>query len=405
VRLARGACLLAALAAGCAPESNSTDPKAAAPAAKSAAQPLVFSMEWVPVPGAPNRMAVEVRGLDPALQKQIELADMTVEWWNRLLCVFADAPGAAAPAGLPPVLGTHTHERGVLRFTPQFPIEPGIRYRAVFDPAALGGRATKRDQKLTLVHFVPPRELTPTTVVSAVYPSAGVLPENLLKFYLHFSAPMSRGNIYEHIRLLDDAGKPVELPFLEIDEELWSPDRTRLTLFIDPGRIKRGVKPLEEIGPALVEGRNFTLVIARDWKDGAGTPLKEQFRKAFRVGPQDRTPPDPSKWGLEPPRADSRDPLIVSFNKPMDHALALRMIRVTAGGSDIAGEPQLSHFEQRWTFVPDRPWKPGLHKLVVQTLIEDLAGNNIGKPFEVDMFDRVERRLTTANVSREFEVK
>ena len=73
-----------------------------------------------------------------------------------------------------------------------------------------------------------------------------MLPENLLKFYVHFSAPMSRGNIYDYIRLLNADGKQVELPFLEIDEELWDDSLTRLTLFIDPGRIKRGVLPLEE---------------------------------------------------------------------------------------------------------------------------------------------------------------
>ena len=66
---------------------------------------------------------------------------------------------------------------------------------------------------------------------------------------------MSRGHIYDHIRLLDAQGAPVELPFLEIDEELWNAEMTRLTLFIDPGRIKRGVKPLEEIGPSLVAGQ------------------------------------------------------------------------------------------------------------------------------------------------------
>jgi hypothetical protein len=48
----------------------------------------------------------------------------------------------------------------------------------------------------------------------------------------------------------------------------------RLTLFIDPGRIKRGVLPLEEVGPALEEGKRYTLMIDRDLKDGTGNPLK-----------------------------------------------------------------------------------------------------------------------------------
>jgi hypothetical protein len=38
-------------------------------------------------------------------------------------------------------------------------------------------------------------------------------------------------------------------------------------------------------------------------------------------------------------------------------------------------------------FVPGEPWKAGPYHLVVQNTIEDLAGNNIGKPFEVDLFD------------------
>ena len=44
------------------------------------------------------------------------------------------------------------------------------------------------------------------------------------------------------------------------------------------------------------------------------------------------------------------------------------------------------------------PWKQGQHQLVVQTTIEDLAGNNIGKPFDVDLFEGVQRRLTTSTV-------
>ena len=43
----------------------------------------------------------------------------------------------------------------------------------------------------------------PETIVSQVYPTANSLPENLLKFYLHFSAPMSQGKVYSYIHLLN----------------------------------------------------------------------------------------------------------------------------------------------------------------------------------------------------------
>jgi len=34
---------------------------------------------------------------------------------------------------------------------------------------------------------------------------------------------MQRGHIYDYIHLRNEAGQNVELPFLEIDEELWNP--------------------------------------------------------------------------------------------------------------------------------------------------------------------------------------
>ena len=149
---------------------------------------------------------------------------------------------------------------------------------------------------------------------------------------------MSRGQIYEHIHLRDDLGKEIELPFLEIDEELWDPAMTRLTLFIDPGRIKRGVLPLEEIGPALEAGKSYSLMIDADWKDGAGNPLQAAFEKRFRVVAPDREPPDPSRWQIQAPQAGTRDPLQVAFPEPMDHALAQRVIHVVADlGKEVSG--------------------------------------------------------------------
>jgi hypothetical protein len=247
---------------------------------------------------------------------------------------------------------------------------------------------------------LPLQRAAPTTVVAQIFPSADLLPENLLKFYVHFSAPMSRGHIYEHIHLTDERGKDIELPFLEIDEELWDPAMKRLTLFIDPGRIKRGVQPLEEVGPALEEGKRFTLMIDPGWVDGSGNPLKAGFRKTFRVGAPDREPPDPAQWKIAAPAAGTRKPLRITFPKPMDHALALRMIRVP----NVDGRAALEDQERVWLFTPSKEWQAGRHKVQVQTTIEDLAGNNIGKPFEVDLFESVQPKITNAIVELPFAI-
>src|SRR5262249_5583071 len=154
-----------------------------------------------------------------------------------------------------------------------------------------------------------------------VYPTRDRLPENQLKFYLHFSAPMSRGEAYDRVRLLDDKGKLVEKPFLELAEELWDDSGTRFTLFFDPGRIKRGLKPREIYGPALEEGKSYTFVVDRGWPDAEGNPLKAEFRKSFRVGPPDDTQPDVANWKLTPPSPGTDAPLTVTFPEPLDHAM------------------------------------------------------------------------------------
>src|SRR5262249_16285899 len=130
---------------------------------------------------------------------------------------------------------------------------------------------------------IPKSSASPTTVIQQIYPTANKLPENQFRFYIHFSAPMSRGEAYQHIQLLTAAGKPVEQAFLELNEELWDPEMRRLTLLFHPGRVKKGLQPREELGPILEEGKSYTLVIDSKWTDAKGNPLKESFRKAFKV--------------------------------------------------------------------------------------------------------------------------
>lgn len=326
--------------------------------------------------------------------------------WTRLLSIYAEQGNALEGMGLPSMAGNYRVDDAGIQFRPAFPLEPGVSYRAVLRLDRLPGPRDADTKLMTSSFLIPVLKREPSTVVRQIYPSGDVLPENLLKFYLHFSAPMSRGQIYQYIHLLTGTGGEVELPFLELDEELWNPDMTRLTLFIDPGRIKREVRPLEEIGPALEQGKHFKLVIDRDWQDARGNPMMAAFEKSFAVGPPDREAPDPKRWAIESPRHETRAPLTINFGKPMDHALAQRMIHVTdSAGEAKAGKASLTHQEQRWLFEPDHPWKAGAHQLIVQTTIEDLSGNNIGKPFEVDLFEGVERKLTRETVRIAFEVQ
>jgi hypothetical protein len=364
------------------------------------------TVRWVQDHHQTDKIVVEVNGLNEIALRRLQSANWKLPRWQRLLSVYAEPRGERSQKSLPSMLGVYRIESGSLLFEPQFPLEPGITYRAIFRPARLpGGKKTATGEVISVFELTAKRH-NPTTTVKNIYPSAGIVPENLLKFYLHFSEAMSRGHIYDHIRLRDEAGKEIELPFLEIDEELWDPTMTRLTLFLDPGRIKRGVRPLEEVGPALETGKSYTLVIGSDLQDGAGNPLKESFKKEFKVGPPDREPPEPSAWKIQTPLLDAREPLAVNFMEPIDHALALRLIAVMGeSGERIDGEATLADEERRWIFTPVIPWRRGSYKLVIQTTLEDLAGNNIGKPFDVDLFEGVQRRLTSSTVELSFEIR
>jgi hypothetical protein len=78
------------------------------------------------------------------------------------------------------------------------------------------------------------------------------------------------------------------------------------------------------------------------------------------------------------------------------------MILVTAQGQAISGQTTLSNNERQWSFVPAKPWSPGAYHIVVQAILEDLAGNNVGKPFEVDVVAEPVRPGTNSPLSLTF---
>jgi hypothetical protein len=339
-------------------------------------------LRWVTDPADPSRAVVEVTGLPPGLTAALTRPTNPPAEWSNVLAVYVESDTARAGGPLPSMLGTYSVKEGTLRFEPRFPLIAGLNYRAEFHPGA--------DPKLKTVTAFhrPPAPDAARTTVARIYPSAATLPENLLKFYVHFSAPMSRGRVWEHLRLIDETGKTVDLPFLELDEELWDPTMKRLTVFIDPGRIKRGVRPLEEIGPALEAGKRYRFAVDGACRDATGQALARGFEKAFTVGAADRETPDPAKWKIEPPAAGTRDALVVRFPDPMDQAITHRVFRVTnEAGQMVEGTVELTDNERCWSFVPAAPWPGGRLQIVVPTAIEDLAGNNIGKLFDVDLFE------------------
>jgi hypothetical protein len=317
-----------------------------------------------------------------------------VKGWGSIFNVYAGA------GDVPPLAGTYDIEGNDLVFHPNYPIEPGLHYRAVFRPLWGGAPVEKT--------FDGPRQdKTPSTRVERVYPSLDVLPSNQLRLYIYFSAPMSRGEADRYIHVLDENGKVLQgtdAVFLP-GEELWDSNYQRLTMTFDPGRIKRGLTSNEKIGPPIAEGKRYTLVIDRGWPDARGAPLVVGFRKSYRGGPAERNPPDPKEWRVTAPKAGTLDALVVDFQTPMNYPLLQRMLQVSGAQGGVTGTVSIDRQETRWLFTPREPWKTGDYQLIVNTAIEDLAGNHIGQPFDIDTFERVTEHITTNTVSLPFGVR
>lgn len=341
------------------------------------------SIRWVERDGG---LVVEVSSLDSETLDLLRRADLDGEGWAKVFPVFASPSGEPLGRDARPMLGDYRLEGDTVRFTPRFPLMANVLYRAEFDLARVPGGAGARRLRLSGTWEREADPGPPTVTVTRIDPSAEVLPANLLRFYLHFSGPMSQGHAYEHVRLLNDKGQPIELPFLELGEELWDTRGRRLTLLIDPGRIKTDLVPNRQVGPVLEAGRSYTLVIDPSWPDAQGRPLKSGARKTFRTSEPDHSSPSPKSWGLSLPSAGTRGALDIDLKGAIDRPQAERLIAIHDGSGPVAGTACVTESDTHFRFIPEAPWRPGPHSVVVSTVLEDPSGNSIERPFEVDLF-------------------
>ncbi len=326
--------------------------------------------------------AVEVTGVSRRDLSALSKANLTGEEWSALMRVSVKR-GAAQPGEEPlPVAGRYAIA-GSVRFVPLFPLDAGREYDVVFDPSRVARDGVPRMPATMAVISLPAVVQVPSTVVAAVYPAGDVIPENLLRMYVQFSGPMGQQGGLEHVVLLDARGRELPDALLPLDTELWNGDRTRFTLLFDPGRVKRDILPNRRMGRPLHAGDRITLVVKKDWLDARGVPLASEFRREYRVGAADERALDTAAWRVAPPPAGARDPLTVTFPEALDHGLLQRALGVTRAGAPVPGEPRIENGATRWLFVPRDAWQAGDYTLVVLPILEDVAGNRIGRRFEV----------------------
>lgn len=215
-------------------------------------------------------------------------------------------------------------------------------------------------------------------------PFVDEVPANHLKFYLHFSVPMERGDAFRHLRLIeiDEDGKEVtEVPEPFREVELWDETFTRMTVWLHPGRQKPGVNLNVEIGPILEEGKSYRLAISEGWKTESGEMLEGDRKKDFEAGRVDEEQPDPSTWGSGYGVDASGRPLVlVHTGESLDPQSARSRIEILVGGEAVDFEVRANQL-----VFPQPPEKIESFRIRIDPRLEDLAGNSLARPFNLDL--------------------
>ncbi len=277
-----------------------------------------------------------------------------------------------------PVLGTFEKRRnGYLAFTPAFPFTPGQAYEIIEDDKDYLRFIAKEAIKCSDNPF--PR-------VTDIYPKTDTVPENLLKMYISFSVPIdATQNIHDHITVYDTRSKETRDIFLKLENELWNKDRTAVTLWLDPGRIKKDLIPNKEQGNPIIKFRTYELLVVDNLRDMNGNRV-DSMRKQFFVSHRDETIPNVNSWNVHSPAKGTKEALKIDFNEALDAVLVLETIKIYNSDNQlIYGEFQLLNQGRSVQFIPENTWDSDSYTIQVESRLEDLAGNNLNRLFDVDL--------------------
>jgi len=271
------------------------------------------------------------------------------------------------------MLGEFVEEKGQVIFRPLIPLTPGLLYTIYENEKPIGEIE---------VPF-PKGEKAP--LLDAIYPESDTLPANLLKFYFQFSKQMQTGKSLDHVSLLDERGDTLNHIFLNLQPELWDSTGKILTIWIDPGRIKRDLVLNKKYGNPLVQNSKYQLVVSGKWKDRFGISLTKNYHKVFVATSPDIVMPNIDSWQIKRPKANTLEPLTIDVNDKMDHLLLKESIIVLNElGVQLEGRVEVTK-DRCWKFYPAKTWQSEHYQLKVDTRLEDLAANNLNRLFDRDL--------------------
>ncbi|AQQ05369.1 hypothetical protein B0E33_18765 [Roseibium algicola] len=271
-----------------------------------------------------------------------------------------------------------------IQFQPSFPFQKGTDYRVEVETDCFWSQVCTGRNIVTATFQIRPSEEFNRSELLTVEPGAEVVPANVLRFYLYFSKPMAQGDVYRNISLFDENGAQIYSPFLNLPRGLWDASQTRLTILLDPGRLKTGVEPNLRNGPPLQPEGHYRLKVSRDLRDADGNRLGRGYNWSFSTSEAVKQRVDLNTWTFETPVNGSNQPLTVRTLVLLDAVNAFRrLLVVNDRGLRVNGRFRIEKSPAGWSFIPSSPWQSGRYRVVVDTTIEDVSGNSAQTAFEI----------------------
>ena len=272
------------------------------------------------------------------------------------------------------ILGDFKPVHNGVKFVPVVPFRRNVSYVVYY-------------AKTTISQFsIPGRSNIGAPFITNIYPTTDTVPENLLKIHLEFSEPMSELHSSKYVSLLAENGDTLSNIFLKLDPELWNYDHTLLTLWLEPGRIKKSLLPNILDGIPIEEGKHYTLSISKKWKSAKGVSLQKAIHKQIYVSSRDESMPEAEHWILTTPGPSTKESLRISFLEVLDFTSLLGSFKILdRDEQEIIGTYHILPGEMGIEFIPEHAWNAGQYTIQVEGSVEDLAANNLNRLFDRDL--------------------
>ena len=215
-------------------------------------------------------------------------------------------------------------------------------------------------------------------------PHRDELPRNQLRLYVDFSAPMSEGVVARHVYVRRE---PTPASRSTARSSRWSPSSGTANAGGSPccsiRRASSGASRRTRRSGTRCPRASTVEVVGRRRLPRRRRPSPRSRRATRRYAgrpgrPAPRsTPTSGSSRSRRPGRA-------IRWSSPSTGRSTTRCSgtaspSATDGGRAVAGDATVGAGETAWSFTPDAGWAAGTYELVVDSILEDLAGNSVAR--------------------------